>query len=85
MIKEQYYSTVEVAKLLGISRIAIFKQIKNGKIKAKKVGRNYIINRVDIENLLDKSLNKNMKKQINDAVKKTIKEYGETLKMLGND
>jgi len=30
-------------------------------------------------------LNKNMKKQINDAVKKTIKEYGETLKMLGND
>lgn len=85
MNQEQYYSTVEAAKLLGISRIAVFNQIKNGKIKAKKVGRNYIINRADIEILLDKSLNKRLKKQIEDAVKKTVKEYGETLKMLGNE
>src|SRR3989338_6553748 len=33
----------EMAKLLGISRIAIHKQIVSGKIPAEKVGRNYLI------------------------------------------
>lgn len=33
----------ELAKRLGISRIAVYQQVKNGKIKARKVGRNYAI------------------------------------------
>jgi excisionase family DNA binding protein len=33
----------EMAKLLGISRIAVFKKVKSGKIQAVKVWRNYVI------------------------------------------
>jgi excisionase family DNA binding protein len=76
-------STVELAKLIGISRIAVYKRIKKGKIKAKKVGHNFIIDVKDSGDILGKELNRKEKLEIKRAVKKTIKEYGETLKMLG--
>ncbi|MBU1131320.1 hypothetical protein KJ840_04260 [Patescibacteria group bacterium] len=85
MKNKQFYSTVEVGKLLGISRIAVFKRIKSGKIKAKKVGRNYVIDRANIENPLIDTLNERTKSEIDKAIKKTIKEYGETLKMLAHE
>jgi len=85
MKNKQYYTGPEVAKLLGISRIAVFKQIKQGKIKASKIGRNYIIERKDIESLISKSLDPKMKKKIDQAVKKTVKDYKETLELLGNE
>ncbi|MDD5721588.1 MAG: excisionase family DNA-binding protein [Candidatus Pacebacteria bacterium] len=76
-------STTEVAKLLGISRIAVFKQIKAGKIKAKKAGRNFIIHKQDLPFLLEGALSDSKKRQIEESVKKTIKEYGEAIKLLG--
>ena len=33
---KKYISTLELANLLGISRIAVFKKIQKGEIKAKK-------------------------------------------------
>ncbi len=42
-VKKEYLSTSELAKLLGVSRIAVFKKIKSGKIKAFKIGRNYVV------------------------------------------
>ena len=39
-MEKEYLSTSEVAKILGISRIAVFKKIKSGEIKAEKKGRN---------------------------------------------
>jgi len=85
MVKSELLSTVQAAKLLGISRIAVFNKIKKGQIKAKKVGRNYVIDRADVEVLLAKKLNRKIKQEIDRAVKKTVKEYGETLKLLGNE
>jgi len=41
--KRDFITSNEMAKLLGISRIAIHKQIVSGKIPAEKVGRNYLI------------------------------------------
>lgn len=38
-----YYSTPEVAKILKISRQAVFKQIKTGKLKAFKIGKVYLL------------------------------------------
>ncbi|MBU0578287.1 helix-turn-helix domain-containing protein [Patescibacteria group bacterium] len=38
-----FISTAEAAKILGISRVSVFNKIKSGDIKAVKVGRNYII------------------------------------------
>ena len=40
-----YISAAELAKILGISHVAVFKRIKSGKIKAIKIGRTYAIPR----------------------------------------
>lgn len=84
MENKEFFSTAELAKILGISRIAVFKRIKKGKIKAKKVGRSFVVARKDLENIFSVGISKNDKEEINQAVKKIVREYGETLKMLGN-
>ncbi len=68
---------------MGISRVAVFKNIRSGAIKAKKVGRNFVIDKKDLGIILGESLSFKQKKEIDNAVMKTIKEYGETLKLLG--
>lgn len=77
------FSTNEVAKMLGISRVAVFKKIKTGQIRAKKIGRNFVIERKDLPELLGGVLTEERKKEIEKSVKKTVEEYGETLKLLG--
>lgn len=84
-MEEKYISVAELAKLLGISRIAVFKKIKSGKIKAIKIGRNYAIPKKSFDVILGRSLSEGDKKEIDTAVKKTVLEYGETLRLLGND
>ena len=76
-----YLSTSQAAELLGISRIAVFKKIKSGQIKATKVGKNYVVDREDLGGIFKKGISKTRKKEIKDAIKKTIKDYGEVLKM----
>lgn len=82
---KQQFSTIEIARILGISRIAVFKKIKSGEIKAKKVGRNFVINRGDLAEILGSTLSEEKKREIEKSVRKTIKEYGETLKLLGKE
>ena len=81
----QFVSTAELAKLLGISRIAVFKKIKNGEIKATKVGRAFIIDKKDIPEIAGNALSEENKRGIEESVVKTIKEYGETLRLLGKE
>jgi len=83
--KKQFYSTQEVADLLGISRIAVFKKIKSGEIKAQKIGRNYVIEQKDLPVILGQKLTNKEMKLIDQAVAKTVKEYGQTLKLLGQE
>lgn len=78
-------STTELAKILGISRIAVFKRVKSGHIKARKVGRNFIIELKELPKILGTVLNKNLKREIDASVDKTVKEYGDTLKLLGKE
>lgn len=84
MKNKDFFSTAELAKILGISRVAVFNKIKKGKIKAVKVGRSFIIAKKDLEDILSVGISDSDKEKIDQAVKKTVKEYGETLKMLGN-
>ena len=49
MESKEFFTTSELAKKLGISRIAVFKKIKNSVIKAQKIGRNFVIYKKDIE------------------------------------
>jgi len=78
-----YISTSEAAKLLGVSRITVFNKIKKGEIKAQKIGRNFVIDKSELENILKEALTKEKKLFIEKVVDKTIKDYGETLKLLG--
>lgn len=46
--EKSHYSTSELAKYLGVSRIAVFKKIQKGEIRAEKVGRNYVIPKEEV-------------------------------------
>lgn len=78
-------TTTELANILGISRIAVFNKIKKGQIKAVKIGRNYVIPVKTLSISLGKNISKNQQKEIESAVKKTVKDYGDVLKLLGRE
>lgn len=84
-MKKNLLSTSEVARILGITRVAVFKKIKSGDINAVKVGRNFVIDRNDLPGILSKTLSEERKSEIEKAVRKTIRDYGETLKLLGRE
>lgn len=84
MEKETYISIAELAKILGISRIAVYKKVKKGEIKAMRIGRAYAISRKYMADIMGRPLNEKQKYEIEKAVKKTVKEYGEVLRKLGN-
>lgn len=85
MDKINFYSIPQISSILGLSRIAVYKKVKKGEIKALKIGRNFAIAKSELENILGNNLNSSQKTIINEGVKKTIKEYGEVLKKLGNE
>ena len=85
MENSKYISIQELAKILGIIRIAVYKKVKKGEIKAMRIGRSFAIPRRYIDSILGKSLGEKEKSQIDAAVKKTVKEYGEVLKLLGKE
>ena len=86
--KKKYISVAEFAKMLGISRIAVFKRIKKAQIPAEKIGRSYAIPVEFVSYTMNSGagiLTEEKKGEIKDAVEKVIKEYGETLKLLGKE
>lgn len=84
MKKQLYYSISEVAKMMGLSRTAIYKKVKNGQIKANKFGNHYFIPAESLTEILGRKLSEKDKQIIDAAVEKTFKEYGEVLKRLGS-
>ncbi|TSC89733.1 MAG: hypothetical protein G01um10143_223 [Parcubacteria group bacterium Gr01-1014_3] len=83
--KKEFFSTSEVAQNLGISRTAVLKKITSGKLKAQKIGRNYVIHADDLPIKHGGKLTKEKKEIIDQAIKKTVKDYGEALKLLGKE
>jgi len=78
-------STTELAELLGISRVAVFKRIRTGDIKARKVGRSFVIDKKDVPYILGTVLTGKEREEVTKAVKRTVKEYGKTLELLGKE
>lgn len=87
--KTTYLSVTELAKMLGISRVAVFKRIKKGQIPAVMIGRSYAVSSEDaddiVQNRQNNVLTEEKKSEITKAVHKVISEYGETLKLLGKE
>ena len=80
---KRLYSLTEVAKILGVSRVTVFNKIQSGELRAHKIGNNYVIDGVDI--LFENNLPSNVKTDIEQVVKRAIKEYGEAFKRLGKE
>jgi excisionase family DNA binding protein len=89
MEEAKYLSIAQLAKILQISRIAVYKKVKSGKIKAIRIGRNFAIPKKVIEKYIksvkSSVLEPDEKEEIEKAVKKTVKDYGEVLRRLGNE
>jgi len=87
MEEKPYFSIAEVAKILGLSRTAIYNKVKKGQIEAIRVGRSFAISDKTIKKLIKSikgtPLESKEKSEIDKVVSRTIKEYGETLKRLG--
>lgn len=81
---KEYYSSVELANLLGISRIAVYKRIRKGDIRARRIGRNFLVHYKTVEQLIPHRLDDHDRKFIDRAVSRTVSQFGEALKNLGN-
>jgi excisionase family DNA binding protein len=82
---KDFFSTAEAAKILRISRVAVFKRITSGEMIAVKVGRNYIISKEEIAKALGLVLGEKSKEKIDKTVRKAMKQYGETFRKLGKE
>lgn len=87
--KAIFISVAELAKILGISHVAVFKRIQKGQIPAEKIGRSYAISMEYVNEIVYGSglniLTESKKEDIKKAVEKVVKEYGDTLKLLGKE
>jgi len=84
MSEKDYISVNEAAQIMGISRVAVFKKIKSGEIRATKVGRAYIVNKKSLASIYQ-DLTSAQKKKVEKAVERVVEEYGEALKKLGKE
>lgn len=80
-----FYSTAEAARILRLSRVEVFRKIKRGRIKAEKVGRNYVIPAESVMEALGKTIGKEKKEEIGRSINRALKEYGDTFKRLAKE
>ena len=85
MTKDEYITIPQLAKLIGLSRIAVYNKVKKGEIKSIRIGRNFAIQKRYLENIQGNELKEEDKIIIESAVKKTVKDYGEVLRLLGKE
>lgn len=85
MKSKEFLTIPQLAKILGLSRIAVYNKVKRGEIGAVRIGRTFAIPKDRLAAMLGKTLREEAKKEIDRAVKKTVTEYGEVLRLLGNE
>ncbi|MFH1369704.1 MAG: helix-turn-helix domain-containing protein [Planctomycetota bacterium] len=83
--KSEYLTIPQLAKILGISRIAVYHKVKKGQIKAQKIGRSYAIPQDTIGGTRSRPLSAGEIRRLDAAIQKVVKEYGETLRLLGKE
>jgi len=48
-MEKDFYTISELAELLKISKVAVFKRVRRGSIKGQKMGRDFIIFKKDLD------------------------------------
>ena len=51
-LKDEYYSIDEVAKLLKVAYLTVYRWIRSGKLKAVKAGKQYRIEQRDLNKFI---------------------------------
>lgn len=69
--KSQFITVAEMAKMLGVTRAAINKQIAEKKMPAEKVGRNYLIPKTALPAGLEERIRTEQKKATDSVIKKS--------------
>ncbi len=82
-VTKTYFTTAEVANMLGMSRVTIFRKIQSGEIKAEKFGRNFMVPANQF--IQNKDLTEAQKTDIKKIIDKAVREYGETFRLLGEE
>lgn len=54
MIQDQYYSIEEVANVLKVAYLTVYRWIQSGKLKAVKAGKQYRIERFELDRFMKK-------------------------------
>lgn len=80
-----FLTVKQLADILDISRVAVFNKIKRGQLIAEKVGKTYLIPKDQLAGIINNDLSEDEKTKIKKGVSKVIRDYGETLKMLGKE
>jgi len=52
MTEEQYYSIEEVAKMLKVAYLTVYRWIQSGKLKSNKAGKQYRITKSELEKFI---------------------------------
>jgi len=71
---DKLISVKQAAEQIGFSRVHVVRLIHAGKIPARKIGRNYVIDANDLEEYW-----------IGEPVKRVVQEYGKVLQRLNDD
>ncbi len=53
MTNEQYYTIEEVAKMLKVAYLTVYRWIQDGKLPSAKAGKQYRIKKDDLDNFLN--------------------------------
>jgi len=85
MLRQNSLTIPELARKLGISRIAVWNKVKTGEIPAAKVGRQYVISARDAKIAAGEELSPEQERWIKAAVKRVVREYGSVLKRLSRE
>ena len=59
MTDEQYYTIEEVAKMLKVAYLTVYRWIQDGKLLSVKAGKQYRIKKNDLDNFLNSYKGKN--------------------------
>jgi excisionase family DNA binding protein len=85
MLVQRDMTIPQLARELGVSRVAVWHKVKSGKIPARKVGALYIIRAKDANVALGRSLTVEHRIWIHNAVGRVVREYGLVLKKLSRE
>ena len=85
MSREDSLTVPQLARKLGLSRVAVWNKVRKGEIRAAKVGRQYVISARDARIAAGEELSPERKKWLEAAVDRVIREYGPVLKRLSRE